>query len=183
VLGAKIHGAKLPATSAPRRQGHGASDPDVIPLYLGADDYDAKIKVHFLKSFRKGHIQENLSKKRLKKIAATSPARGGLVGFARKEPVQYLYRNCPRSPRGNCVPPLVRAGEPVRVAHGAAPAPCVPSRFFVSGHFGKLVGTKTTLVNFRDSTYARQSSVWSHASATAASRGNPAGDEGNRLTL
>jgi hypothetical protein len=55
-LGAKIHdanddGAMLPATSAPRRQGHGA-----MPLYLGADDYGAKIRVHFLKSFRKGHI-------------------------------------------------------------------------------------------------------------------------------
>jgi hypothetical protein len=44
------------ATSAPRRQGLGANDPDVMPLYLGADDYDVKIRVYFLKSFRKEHI-------------------------------------------------------------------------------------------------------------------------------
>jgi hypothetical protein len=56
MLGAKIHGAMLPATSTPRRRGHGASDHDAMQLYLGADDYGAKIKVHFLKSFRMGHI-------------------------------------------------------------------------------------------------------------------------------
>jgi hypothetical protein len=55
-LGAKIHGAMLPATSASRRQGHGASDHGVMPLYLGADDYGAKTRVYFLKSFRHGHI-------------------------------------------------------------------------------------------------------------------------------
>jgi hypothetical protein len=60
-LGAKIYdanddGAKLPATSVPRCQGLGANDPGAMPLYLGADDYDTKIRVHFLKSFRKGHI-------------------------------------------------------------------------------------------------------------------------------
>jgi hypothetical protein len=44
------------ATSAPRQQGLGASDPDAMSLYLGADDYSAKIRVNFLKSFRKGHI-------------------------------------------------------------------------------------------------------------------------------
>jgi hypothetical protein len=49
-------GAKLPATSAPRRQGLDASDPGAMSLYLGADDYDAKIRVYFLKSFRMGHI-------------------------------------------------------------------------------------------------------------------------------
>jgi hypothetical protein len=59
-----VIGAKLPTTSAPRWQGLGANDPSAIPLYLGADDYGAKIRVHFLKSFRKGHIRENLSKKK-----------------------------------------------------------------------------------------------------------------------
>jgi hypothetical protein len=54
--GANDDGAMLPATSAPRRQGHGASDHGAMPLYLGADDYDAKIRVHFLKSFRNEHI-------------------------------------------------------------------------------------------------------------------------------
>jgi hypothetical protein len=54
--GVKIHGAMLHATSAPRRQGHGAIDPGAMPLYLGADDYGAKKRVHFLKSFRQGHI-------------------------------------------------------------------------------------------------------------------------------
>jgi hypothetical protein len=57
--GAKIHGAIYPchvATSAPRRQGLGASDHGAMPLYLGANDYGVKIRVHFLKSFRKGHI-------------------------------------------------------------------------------------------------------------------------------
>jgi hypothetical protein len=49
MLGAKIHGAKLSATSASRH-------PGAMPLYLGADDYGAKIRVHFLKSFRKRHI-------------------------------------------------------------------------------------------------------------------------------
>jgi hypothetical protein len=49
-------GAKLPATSAPRRQGLGASDPGAMSLYLGVDDYGTKINVYFLKSFRKGHI-------------------------------------------------------------------------------------------------------------------------------
>jgi hypothetical protein len=44
------------ATSAPRRQGLGANDPDTMPLYLAVDDYGAKIKIHFLKSFRKEHI-------------------------------------------------------------------------------------------------------------------------------
>jgi hypothetical protein len=56
MLDAKIHGAMLSATSAPRRRGHGASDHDAIPLYLGADDYGAKTMVYFLKSFRQGHI-------------------------------------------------------------------------------------------------------------------------------
>jgi hypothetical protein len=56
-LGAKIYGAnddgaKLPATLAPRRQGFGANYPGAMPLYLGADDYDAKIRVYFLNSFR-----------------------------------------------------------------------------------------------------------------------------------
>jgi hypothetical protein len=37
-----------------------------MPLYLGADDYSGKIKIYFLKSFRKIHIRENL-KKKLKK--------------------------------------------------------------------------------------------------------------------
>jgi hypothetical protein len=55
-LGAKIHGAMLSATSAPRRQGHGTSDHVAMPLYLGADDYGTKTMVHFLKSFRQGHI-------------------------------------------------------------------------------------------------------------------------------
>jgi hypothetical protein len=44
------------ATSAPRRQGLGASDPGAMPLYLGVDDYSAKIRVIFLKSFRNRHI-------------------------------------------------------------------------------------------------------------------------------
>jgi hypothetical protein len=56
IYGANDDGAKLPATSAPRRQGLGANDPGAMPLYLGADNYDAKIRVHFLKSFRKRHI-------------------------------------------------------------------------------------------------------------------------------
>jgi hypothetical protein len=51
-----VIGAKLPATSALRRHGLGAIDHDAMPLYLGADDYDTKIRVHFMKSFRKGHI-------------------------------------------------------------------------------------------------------------------------------
>jgi hypothetical protein len=55
-LDAKIHGTMLPATSAPRRQGLGASDHGAMPLYLDANDYGAKIRVHFLKSFHKGHI-------------------------------------------------------------------------------------------------------------------------------
>jgi hypothetical protein len=38
---------------APR---HGANDDGAMPLYLGADDYGAKIRVYFLKSFRKGHV-------------------------------------------------------------------------------------------------------------------------------
>jgi hypothetical protein len=46
--GAKIHGAMLPATSPPRWQS--------MPLYLGANDYGAKRRVYFLKSFRQGHI-------------------------------------------------------------------------------------------------------------------------------
>jgi hypothetical protein len=54
--GAKIHGAMHPATSLPRRQGHGASDPGVMQLYLTANDYGAMRRVHFLKSFRQGHI-------------------------------------------------------------------------------------------------------------------------------
>jgi hypothetical protein len=53
-LGANDDGAKLPATSAPRRQGHGASDHGDMLLYLSADNYGAKIRVHFLKSFHKG---------------------------------------------------------------------------------------------------------------------------------
>jgi hypothetical protein len=59
IHGAKIHDAMHPCqvtTSAPRRQCLGASDPGAMPLYLSADDYSAKIRVHFLKSFRKGHI-------------------------------------------------------------------------------------------------------------------------------
>jgi hypothetical protein len=56
IHGTKIHGAMLSATSPPRRQGHDASDPSAMQLYLGADDYDAKRRVHFLKSFRQGHI-------------------------------------------------------------------------------------------------------------------------------
>jgi hypothetical protein len=56
MLGAKIHGAMLPATSAPRRQGHGASDPGAMPLYLGSDDYGVKIRIYFLKSFRQERI-------------------------------------------------------------------------------------------------------------------------------
>jgi hypothetical protein len=56
MLGAKIHDAMLPATLAPRRQSHGASDHGVMTLYLGAIVDGAKIRVHFLKSFRKGHI-------------------------------------------------------------------------------------------------------------------------------
>jgi hypothetical protein len=54
--GAKIHGAKDNATSSPRRQGLGAMEPGAMPLYLGTDDYGAKIRVHFLKSFHNGHI-------------------------------------------------------------------------------------------------------------------------------
>jgi hypothetical protein len=54
--GANDDGAKLPATSAPRRQGLDAIDHDAMPLYLDADDYGAKIRVYFLKSFCKGHI-------------------------------------------------------------------------------------------------------------------------------
>jgi hypothetical protein len=45
-----------------------------MPLYLGADDYGAKIRVHFLKSFHKRHIWENLSKKKLKKRRAHDPS-------------------------------------------------------------------------------------------------------------
>jgi hypothetical protein len=45
-LGAKIYGAKI----------HGANDPGAMPLYLSADDYDTRIMVYFLKSFRKKHI-------------------------------------------------------------------------------------------------------------------------------
>jgi hypothetical protein len=56
VHGAKIHGAMLPATSAPRRQGRGAGDHGVMTLYLGAIVVGAKIMVHFLKSFRNEHI-------------------------------------------------------------------------------------------------------------------------------
>jgi hypothetical protein len=37
-----------------------------MQLYLDADNYGAKIRVYFLKYFRKGHIWENLSKKGLK---------------------------------------------------------------------------------------------------------------------
>jgi hypothetical protein len=55
-LGANDDGAKLPATSAPRRQGHDASDHGAMLLYLSTDDYGAKIRIHFLKSFHKGHI-------------------------------------------------------------------------------------------------------------------------------
>jgi hypothetical protein len=55
-LGANDDGAKLPATSVPRWKGLGASDHGVMPLYLGADDYGAKIMIYFLKSFCKGHI-------------------------------------------------------------------------------------------------------------------------------
>jgi hypothetical protein len=55
-LGANDDDVKLPATSAPRRQGLGANDPGAMPLYLGADDYSVKIRIYFLKSFRKGHI-------------------------------------------------------------------------------------------------------------------------------
>jgi hypothetical protein len=54
--GANDDGAKLAATSAPRWQGLGANDPGAMSLYLGADDYGAKIRIYFLKSFRKGHI-------------------------------------------------------------------------------------------------------------------------------
>jgi hypothetical protein len=54
--GANDDGSKLPATSTPRRQGLGANDSGAMPLYLGADDYGVKIRVCFLKSFRKGHI-------------------------------------------------------------------------------------------------------------------------------
>jgi hypothetical protein len=56
VLGAKIHGAMLPATSAPRRQVHDVSDPGAMPLYLDTDDYGAKTRVYFLKSFHQKYI-------------------------------------------------------------------------------------------------------------------------------
>jgi hypothetical protein len=46
-LGANEAGAKHPATSAPRHQGLGANDPSTMSLYLGADDYGTKNKVHF----------------------------------------------------------------------------------------------------------------------------------------
>jgi hypothetical protein len=55
-LGAKEADAKIPATSAPRRQGLSANDHGAMPLYLGADDYGAKCRVYFLKSFHQGHI-------------------------------------------------------------------------------------------------------------------------------
>jgi hypothetical protein len=42
--------------SAPRRQGLDANDPGAMQLYLDADNYGAKIRVYFLKYFRKGHI-------------------------------------------------------------------------------------------------------------------------------
>jgi hypothetical protein len=54
--GVKIRGAMHPATSPPRVLGHGASDPDAMQLYLGADDYGAMRMVHFLKSFRQEPI-------------------------------------------------------------------------------------------------------------------------------
>jgi hypothetical protein len=56
IYGANDDGAKLPATSVPRRQGLGTNYPGAMPLYLGADDYGAKIRVHFLNSFRQEHI-------------------------------------------------------------------------------------------------------------------------------
>ena len=50
-LGVNETGAKTPSTQAPRHQGHGA-----MPLYLGAGDCGAKLRVHFLKSFGQGLI-------------------------------------------------------------------------------------------------------------------------------
>jgi hypothetical protein len=78
--GANDVGAKLPATSAPRRQGLGVNDPGAMPLYLGVDDYGAKINVYFFKSFRKGHIWKNFSKKGLKNKKDGDP--GGGIGCA-----------------------------------------------------------------------------------------------------
>jgi hypothetical protein len=61
--GANDDGAKLPATLAPRRQGLGANDPDAMPLYLGADDYGAKIRVLFFKIFPQGaYLKESFEK-------------------------------------------------------------------------------------------------------------------------
>jgi hypothetical protein len=57
-------GAKLPATSAPRRQGLGINDPGAMPLYLGADDFGAKIRVYFLKIFpQEAYLRESFKKK------------------------------------------------------------------------------------------------------------------------
>jgi hypothetical protein len=39
---------QAPCYVTPRRQGLGANDPGVMPLYLGAGEYDAKNKVYFL---------------------------------------------------------------------------------------------------------------------------------------
>jgi hypothetical protein len=65
--GANDDGAKLSATSAPRWQGLGANDPGVMPLYLGADDYGAKIRVHFFEIFPQGAYLRECFEKKLKK--------------------------------------------------------------------------------------------------------------------
>jgi hypothetical protein len=44
-----------------------------MQLYLGANDYGAMRRVHFLKSFRQEHIWENLSQKGLKKQKRRPP--------------------------------------------------------------------------------------------------------------
>jgi hypothetical protein len=62
-LGVNEAGAKHPATSAPLRQGLGTNDTGAILLYLGAGDYGAKNKVHFLKSFRQGIFEIFFRKK------------------------------------------------------------------------------------------------------------------------
>jgi hypothetical protein len=52
--GVNDDGVKFPATSAPRRHGLDANDPGAMPLYVDADDYGVKIRVHFFKIFPQG---------------------------------------------------------------------------------------------------------------------------------
>jgi hypothetical protein len=57
-----------------------------MSLYLGADDYDAKIRVYFLKSFRMGHIWENLWEKGLKKRRAARVVHWCAAGSSARHP-------------------------------------------------------------------------------------------------